>query len=266
MATPIFAPDGSVRNIPDDQVQSALGAGGVRAVQMQDPKGILRYVRETDIDAAQRAGGLLIPGMPKVAPDMQESALGTLAYGLSTADQGTKPGTPEYDAEMRRAEPYVRGATTGMALGQGAAAIPGVLPWLMGGAIGAVKAVPTIAAMEGINWARKNVPGGKYIPPGAEWLPVFLGNKGKAAGTAKAEGAAAEEAAAGTGQTSPVPPSPSSRTVGPTLEQELRRGLGSPPPPAPGRPIYQRPTASAPQTVAVPAGPGGPVDLGRGVP
>jgi hypothetical protein len=56
----MFAPDGSVRSIPDDQVGAALQAGGKRALQMKDPQGTLRYVPEDQVGAAQQAGGTLI--------------------------------------------------------------------------------------------------------------------------------------------------------------------------------------------------------------
>lgn len=56
---PIFAPDGSIRDIPDDQVQSALSAGGRVAVRMKDPQGTLRYVPQDSVEQAKQAGGTL---------------------------------------------------------------------------------------------------------------------------------------------------------------------------------------------------------------
>ena len=55
--TPVFAPDGSVRSIPDAQLQDAIKAGGKLAVQMNAPDGSLRYVPHDQVGAAQAAGG-----------------------------------------------------------------------------------------------------------------------------------------------------------------------------------------------------------------
>lgn len=65
--TKLFDPQGNLRDIPDDQVDAALSAGGKRAVQMTDPNGVLRHVPEDQQDAALKAGGKLYqqPGVLK---------------------------------------------------------------------------------------------------------------------------------------------------------------------------------------------------------
>jgi hypothetical protein len=52
-SVPLFAPDGTVRQVPPEQLTDALNAGGKRAVRMTDPSGTLRYVPE---DAASLSG------------------------------------------------------------------------------------------------------------------------------------------------------------------------------------------------------------------
>lgn len=123
------------------------------------------------------------------AANMQPSALG-LDY--SPAPPG--PGKDEYFVQ----NPQALDKNAAMAVGAAplglAAAIPGV------GAVarGAIKAAPYIAASEGINYARQHLPLGKYIPPGSELVPLFMGG-GKLAGNAakEAAGTSAAEAAEG---------------------------------------------------------------------
>jgi len=54
---PIFAPDGSVRQIPYQQLRDALDNGGKLAVQMKAPNGDVHYVPHDQIGAAAQAGG-----------------------------------------------------------------------------------------------------------------------------------------------------------------------------------------------------------------
>ena len=56
-SVPLFAPDGSVRQVPPEQLTDALNAGGKHAVQMTDPNGVLRYVPEDQVNAAMQSGG-----------------------------------------------------------------------------------------------------------------------------------------------------------------------------------------------------------------
>ena len=55
--TTILAPDGTPRDVPDEQVTAALQAGGKRAVKMSDPQGQARWIPEDKVAAAQNAGG-----------------------------------------------------------------------------------------------------------------------------------------------------------------------------------------------------------------
>ncbi len=56
---PLFAPDGSVRQVPQGQLQDALNAGGKLAVRMTDPSGTLRFVPSDQVEAAKQAGGTI---------------------------------------------------------------------------------------------------------------------------------------------------------------------------------------------------------------
>jgi len=54
---PVFAPDGTVRDIPAERLQDALSAGGKHAIEMSDPLGTVRYVPEDQLSAALDHGG-----------------------------------------------------------------------------------------------------------------------------------------------------------------------------------------------------------------
>lgn len=97
------------------------------------------------------------------------------------------------------------GATmTGLGTAIGGTMLGAKVPFLRNAVGGAIKAIPTIAAMEGINYARQKLPWGKYIPAGAEWLPVFMGGKGGAKAAAEKEAGAETEAATPTPKSSPI--------------------------------------------------------------
>src|SRR5579872_7025602 len=87
---PIFAPDGTVRQIPQENVQDALSAGGKRAVQMADPSGTLRFIPEDQGNAATQAGGKVYQpsGAPNTLGDMADVAL----QGLKGIAQISAPG------------------------------------------------------------------------------------------------------------------------------------------------------------------------------
>jgi hypothetical protein len=88
---PIFAPDGTVRQIPQENLQDALSAGGKRAVQMTDPTGALRYIPEDQVNAATQAGGKLYQdpnAPPNTLGDMADVAL----QGLKGIAQISAPG------------------------------------------------------------------------------------------------------------------------------------------------------------------------------
>ena len=66
---PLFAPDGSVRQVPAEQLTDALNAGGKRAVQMTDPSGTLRYVPEDRVNTAMQSGGKVYQPAPSFWQD-----------------------------------------------------------------------------------------------------------------------------------------------------------------------------------------------------
>ena len=87
----MFAPDGTVRQIPQENVQDALSAGGKRAVQMTDPSGTLRFIPEDQVPQAMQAGGKLYQdpnAPPNTLGDMADVAL----QGLKGIAQISAPG------------------------------------------------------------------------------------------------------------------------------------------------------------------------------
>lgn len=63
--TPIFAPDGKLREVPSNEAESALKAGGQKAVRMFDPSGAaLRWIPQNKVDEATKAGGRVVEGSP----------------------------------------------------------------------------------------------------------------------------------------------------------------------------------------------------------
>lgn len=96
---------------------------------------------------------------------------------------GLPGGSP---GEVARPASDAEGKVAAGLLGAGALATygPAAIPAIYQAGKEAVKALPQVAAAEGINYARQNLPGGKYIPPGAELLPFFMGGKKPAEGKA----------------------------------------------------------------------------------
>jgi hypothetical protein len=66
---PLFAPDGTVRQVPAEQLTDALNAGGKRAVKMTDPMGVLRYVPEDQVNTAMQSGGKVYQPAPSFWQD-----------------------------------------------------------------------------------------------------------------------------------------------------------------------------------------------------
>jgi hypothetical protein len=64
----MFAPDGTVKVVPDNQVQAALQAGGKPAVRMLSPKGEPKFVPADMVDTATKAGGIPLPGVQPPTP------------------------------------------------------------------------------------------------------------------------------------------------------------------------------------------------------
>jgi hypothetical protein len=63
--TPMMAPDGSVRLVPDEQVQDYMQAGGKQVTKMLDPKGVSHWVPKDQGQDYQNAGGV-DPDHPKI--------------------------------------------------------------------------------------------------------------------------------------------------------------------------------------------------------
>lgn len=55
--TPVFAPDGSIRQIPDVKLRDAFASGGKLAVQVKTPTGDVRYIPHDQVGPALAAGG-----------------------------------------------------------------------------------------------------------------------------------------------------------------------------------------------------------------
>jgi GGDEF domain-containing protein len=72
--TPILAPDGSVRDIPNEYLSAALKAGGRRVAKMLDPQGILRWIPQDLVEAATKAGGQLVPDAPSLTNPITDPA------------------------------------------------------------------------------------------------------------------------------------------------------------------------------------------------
>ncbi len=65
MPTTLLDPQGQARDIPDDQVQAAIKAGGKPAIKITDPQGTPRWIPEDQKDAAIKAGGKIADDLPK---------------------------------------------------------------------------------------------------------------------------------------------------------------------------------------------------------
>lgn len=90
MATTItmLDPTGTPRQIPSDQKDAALKAGGKVVVRMFDPKGTARWIPEGEKEAALKAGGKLATTTPAPPPD-PKSREGT--YQMIGKDGKTVP-------------------------------------------------------------------------------------------------------------------------------------------------------------------------------
>jgi KTSC domain-containing protein len=83
-------------------------------------------------------------------------------------------GPSKVPQSIQQAPDAVGNAIAGMAVGGPAAIAVGKIPFVPQAAKAVWKAAPYIAASEAINYARQNLPGGKYIPPGSEMIPWFM--------------------------------------------------------------------------------------------
>lgn len=128
MATaPILAPDGSIRMIPQNQVEQALSAGGKQVTKMQAPDKTLRWVPNDQVDAATSAGGLAIPGMPKPKMEMQPSytqmAVENTPSGADPHNPGNMPRQVLEQAAPEDREGIQSGLATTAALTTGGTAL-----------------------------------------------------------------------------------------------------------------------------------------------
>lgn len=164
---PVFAPDGQMRSIPQDQIQAALSNGGQRAALMTDPTGTHRYVPEGMVNDAVRNGGRLytpttdelmpkwygftlnhllsqgwsgftgaVSGAVHLAADTAKAGLG-VQQGDATAviPLAQKYITEPYKSELQKAHEYEgrSSPSTSAALGHRLAAVtPLVGPWAAG--------------------------------------------------------------------------------------------------------------------------------------
>jgi len=84
---PMFDPEGTLREVPYEQMQDAVKAGGFPAVQMKDPTGTIRHVPANRIKEASDAGGTMVPleaqevQHPGFWADMA-SEIGNIAKGI----------------------------------------------------------------------------------------------------------------------------------------------------------------------------------------
>ena len=147
--------------------------------------------------------------------------------------------------------PFVAGpkslAAAGLGIGAAGAVVagPAAIPVIAKAGKEIIRTIPYVAAAEGINYARQNLPLGKYIPPGSELLPLLLaGGRGS---SPAAEAGAAEEAATATKATSTA-------ATRQKLGDQLNQALDAAPPLKPNVPLRQQLSATAPKVAAVPSG------------
>ena len=152
----------------------------------QDQLGYLMHIRGLSPSIAS-------PGASRYTPEGAPNSSATPPMTPSYTDIGLKGGTtgegirnPMQPAERFALEnPDQQGTLLGAAaIGAGGAAFGSggaisaaagpVMNGLKSMASGAIKAAPYVAASEAINYARQQLPGGKYIPPGAEMIPLFM--------------------------------------------------------------------------------------------
>src|SRR5579872_3052467 len=210
MATvPMVAPDGSVADVPRDSLQQALQAGAKPAADMIGPDGSRATVPLESVHTALQLGARPHPdsaalvaaaSVPRPQVNMQGSALGQAVYGPASNDDSLRAAGYAGPAPSQ-INPYTSSAAMAAgpaALGATVAGKVGLNLWNLLGKIPKVGPFAQATALsEGIGYARRNLPGGKYIPSVAEIAPYFMGGgKGKVAAEAESEVAAAPKDAA----------------------------------------------------------------------
>jgi hypothetical protein len=84
----MYAPDGTLGQVPYEQAQAAIKAGGKVAVKMQAPDGTLGYVPTDRTGEAQKAGGKIIPIDSAPAEQPKEGFLAGAGNELSGMAKG----------------------------------------------------------------------------------------------------------------------------------------------------------------------------------
>lgn len=89
----MFDPQGTLRDVPQDQVPTAIKAGGVPAVRFQAPEGDPRFVPATRVNEAVKNGGKILPFEQQ---DMQHpgfwAGLGEDLLGMAKHPEAMIPG------------------------------------------------------------------------------------------------------------------------------------------------------------------------------
>ena len=179
----------------------------------QDQIGYLMHLRGLGPISGPAGGqmaGTAIPGQtsPQAAAQMQP------------VDVAGNPQTPEAATAGlpgRTGNRPVIGADLVPGAIAGGAAAAMAAPTMAGPALAGLKAVgkatvqtvPYVVAGQAIEYARENLPGGKYIPRGAEMIPLFMaGMKGQAEAKAAAEAKTGAETIASIKQRAAAPTTP----------------------------------------------------------
>lgn len=92
--TPVFAPDGTIAQVPNQSLPDAMAHGGKLAVQIKTPDGALHYIPHDQVGAAQKAGGVInteqgTPDNPQPKEGFWHS-LGSV-FGLTSEQLSQKP-------------------------------------------------------------------------------------------------------------------------------------------------------------------------------
>lgn len=114
---PVFAPDGTLGDIPQERLQDAVKAGGIPGVNFKDPQGNLGVIPANRTQDAVKAGGTIIPfqtaqpQQPGVLDTIGSDLKGMLMSGLSAgttaqrvknlATSGPTMPTPEENAQRK---------------------------------------------------------------------------------------------------------------------------------------------------------------------
>lgn len=188
---------------PEDKRSVLAGVTGDKSFNDLGDSDTMQFVAHvTDRAKLTRPDLFAPPGVPRPQVPMSQSALGPIQSGDPSQlpfggmhggsyDIAFRDPRGQISPETLKAEAV--GGVAGAAASPFAAPLASRLPQV---AKAAAKAVPYVAASEGINLLRQKMgAAGKFIPSGAEMLPYFMmggGSKGQAASESAAEAGAAE--------------------------------------------------------------------------